>query len=229
MTAFLNEIWNTDTAEIILKLTLAVLCGGVLGLERELKKRPAGFRTYILVCIGSALVVMINTYILELYQVGDPARMPAQVVSGIGFLGAGTIITTQHNRITGLTTAAGLWAAAGIGMALGIGFYIGALVGTALIFFTLSVMSATESRILTFSKYVVLYMEFEKMISLKNLLGVLKQYNIHLIDFEPEGISSERNAAFAAVVTLKVPSKKVHVSLPEIIVEAEGITYLEEL
>lgn len=229
MAAVFSELWNNGVAEIFLKLVLALLCGGLLGLERGLKKRPAGFRTYMLVCLGSALVVMTNTYMIDLFQTGDPGRMAAQVVSGIGFLGAGTIITTRHNRVTGLTTAAGLWAVASIGMALGIGYYAGAIVGTVLIFFALSVMQITENRILTSSKHIVLYLEFDKMVALKNLLAVLKKNNIRLTEFETESTSSERDAALAAVVTLRIPSRKIHTQLPEIIYGAEGIAYMEEL
>lgn len=229
MAAFLSEVWSKDIAEIILRLVLALLCGGLLGLERGLKRRPAGFRTYMLVCLGSTLVVMTNTYMINLFQTGDPGRMAAQVVSGIGFLGAGTIITTRHNRVTGLTTAAGLWAVASIGMALGIGYYAGAIVGTALIFFALSVMQITENRILTSSKHIVLYLEFDKMVALKNLLAVLKNNNIRLTEFETESTSSEQEAALAAVVTLRIPSRKIHTQLPEIIYSAEGIAYMEEL
>lgn len=229
MAAVFSELWNKDAAEIVLKLVLALLCGGLLGLERGLKKRPAGFRTYMLVCLGSALIVMTNTYMLDLFQTGDPARMAAQVVSGIGFLGAGTIITTRHNRVTGLTTAAGLWAVASIGIALGIGYYTGAIVGTILIFFALSVMQITENRILTSSKHIVLYLEFDKMVALKNLLAVLKQNNIRLTEFETESTNGDRDAALAAVVTLRIPSRKIHTQLSEIIYGAEGIAYMEEL
>lgn len=229
MAAVFSELWNKDTAEIVLKLVLALLCGGLLGLERGLKKRPAGFRTYMLVCLGSALIVMTNTYMMDLFQTGDPARMAAQVVSGIGFLGAGTIITTRHNRVTGLTTAAGLWAVASIGIALGIGYYTGAIVGTILIFFALSVMQITENRILTSSKHIVLYLEFDKMVALKNLLAVLKQNNIRLTEFETESTNGDRDTALAAVVTLRIPSRKIHTQLSEIIYGAEGIAYMEEL
>jgi len=90
-----------------------MLLGGILGIERGRKYRPAGFRTYMLVCLGTTIVMLTNQYVYERYGGGDPVRMGAQVISGIGFLGAGTIIVTGHNQVKGLTTAAGLWAAAG--------------------------------------------------------------------------------------------------------------------
>ena len=111
-----------NSISVTVRLMLSLVCGGILGVERGRKKRPAGFRTYMLVCMGAALVMITNQYIVEVYGGSDPARMGAQVISGIGFLGAGTIIVTGRNRVKGLTTAAGLWAAACVGLSLGIGF-----------------------------------------------------------------------------------------------------------
>ena len=102
-------LWN-EMVEAIVPIALSLVCGGVLGIERGRKKRPAGLRTYMLVCLGATLVMMTNAHIFAETGSGDMTRMGAQVVSGIGFLGAGTIITTGHNRVKGLTTAAGLWA-----------------------------------------------------------------------------------------------------------------------
>ena len=115
-------------AAVVCRILAALLIGGILGMERGMKNRPAGLRTYMLVCVGSCLIMMTNQYIYQLTGVGDPVRLGAQVVSGIGFLGAGTIVVTRRSHIRGLTTAAGLWAAAGVGLALGIGFYEAALV-----------------------------------------------------------------------------------------------------
>jgi putative Mg2+ transporter-C (MgtC) family protein len=128
-----------STFEIIFKLTLACILGGVIGLERESLNRPAGFRTYTLVCVGSALamVVSLDMY-YQYYQTvnADPGRIAAQVVSGIGFLGAGTIMR-EGSTVRGLTTAAGLWGVACVGLAVGAGMYIPAVVTTVLILFVL--------------------------------------------------------------------------------------------
>lgn len=123
--AFLRDfnIWT-----VLIRLTLCVLVGGIIGVERGRQGRAAGMRTHILVCMGAALVTMMGFYITqELKLDGDPMRIAAQVVSGIGFLGVGTIMLKGRFQITGLTTAAGLWCAATIGLALGAGFYEGAL------------------------------------------------------------------------------------------------------
>ena len=125
--------------EIIIKLALAAVLGGLIGLERESLSRPAGLRTYTLVCVGSALamVVSLDMY-YQYYQTvnADPGRIAAQVVSSIGFLGAGTIMR-EGATVRGLTTAAGLWVVACIGLAVGVGLYIPAIVSTAIILFVL--------------------------------------------------------------------------------------------
>ena len=117
-----------NTASIALRILLALLLGGFLGIEREQKQHPAGFRTYIVVCLGSALASITNIYLTVSVGGSDSARIPAAVISGVGFLGAGTILVTRSNHIKGLTTAAGLWCCACIGVAVGCGFYSGAII-----------------------------------------------------------------------------------------------------
>jgi Uncharacterized membrane protein len=120
LTNYLREV---NTASIILRLTLATICAGIIGLERGRKKRPAGLRTHILVCIGATLIMITGQYMRDILHIQDDvSRMGAQVISGIGFLGAGTIIVVGRNEVKGLTTAAGLWACACMGLAIGIGF-----------------------------------------------------------------------------------------------------------
>jgi len=131
--------------EIFLKLFLAMVFGGIIGLEREIGNRPAGFRTHTLVCMGSVLVMLTSEYILQTYSslLPDPGRMGAQVISGIGFLGAGTILK-DGSRVRGLTTAASLWVVACIGLAIGVGFYWGALTATLLSYITLVLLKKFE-------------------------------------------------------------------------------------
>lgn len=149
MTEFFNSvkdiclwIWGIDELRYIIdsfvKLGLAALLSGVIGYEREHSHRPAGFRTHILVAVGSALVMLTSVYISERYNTGeDITRMSAQVISGIGFLGAGTILREGFS-VKGLTTAASLWAVSCIGIAVGSGFISGALVATVVIYLTLN-------------------------------------------------------------------------------------------
>jgi putative Mg2+ transporter-C (MgtC) family protein len=136
--------------EVVLRLFLAVVLGGLIGFERESHQRPAGFRTHILVCAGSALIMMVSAYGFT-GQIGqgfeaDPGRIAAGVVTGIGFLGAGTIIQ-QRGSVSGLTTAASIWVVSGVGLAAGIGFYVGAVVTTMLVLASLLMLRRTEKLI----------------------------------------------------------------------------------
>ena len=146
--------WNTfykmlndfNDMSVVIRIFLAMFLGGFIGIEREKSKRPAGFRTHILVCVGACLTSLLGLFLWN--QVGDitdPARISAQVISGIGFLGVGTILVKEHDHITGLTTAAGLWTTAAIGIACGYGFYSAALVGTLVVTVTSAVLFKLES------------------------------------------------------------------------------------
>lgn len=132
--------------EVAARLLMAMVLGGVIGFEREIDNRPAGFRTHTLVCVGSTLVMLTSQYLFEAYS-GivnlDPARLGAQVISGIGFLGAGTIIK-YGPHVRGLTTAASLWVVACVGLAIGAGFYWGAITATVLVYITLILLKKVE-------------------------------------------------------------------------------------
>ncbi len=134
--------------EIALRLLLAVFLGGLVGFERESHNRPAGFRTHILVCTGSALIMMVSAYGFS-GQIGegfeaDPGRIAAGVVTGIGFLGAGTILQQRGGLVRGLTTAASIWVVSGVGLAVGIGFYLGAVVATVFVLISLLLLGRVE-------------------------------------------------------------------------------------
>ena len=118
----------------LIRMIFATICGGVIGLERGMKGRPAGLKTFSIVCVGATLVMVTNEYIsIKVGGTGDAARMAAQVISGIGFLGACTIMVTGANQVKGLTTAAALWVNAAVGIAIGAGFYFGAIATTVLV------------------------------------------------------------------------------------------------
>ncbi|WP_236838873.1 MgtC/SapB family protein [Caldalkalibacillus salinus] len=152
---WIHQLWSEFTGthydEITIRLFLATLLGGLVGIEREQNNHPAGFRTHILVCVGSSLIMLISMYGFESFiynnpeinTIQDPARLAAQVVSGIGFLGAGTILV-HGGTVRGLTTAASLWVVAGIGLALGSGFYYGAVLSTVLVLLSLVVLNRIE-------------------------------------------------------------------------------------
>lgn len=140
-----------ESTEIALRLALATLFGAAIGLERERKNWTAGMRTHMMVCMGSALMMMVSAHgfneVLGKEGVGlDPSRVAAQVVSGIGFIGAGTILFLKQGVVRGLTTAAGLWTVAGIGLATGGGMYFAAIAATVLALFILWIIQPLEAR-----------------------------------------------------------------------------------
>lgn len=138
----------SDT-EVLVRLVLTAVLSGLVGLEREAKRRAAGLRTHILVAVGSALIMLTGVHMMALYRgvvEVDPGRLAAQVVSGIGFLGAGTIIQFRDS-VRGLTTAASVWTAAGIGLAVGSGFYVGAVATTGLVLAVLLLLRSLEARV----------------------------------------------------------------------------------
>ena len=145
MQAFIDYMHEINTVTVIVRIVIATIMGGFIGIERFKQGRAAGMRTHILVALGSTLASMIGLFLSqELNMSNDPTRIAAQVVSGIGFLGMGTILVKGRFQITGLTTAAGLWATAAIGLALGMGFYTGAIVAFVCAVLTITLMSKLE-------------------------------------------------------------------------------------
>lgn len=214
---------------VTIRLVLSLLCGGILGVERGRKKRPAGFRTYMLVCMGAALVMITNQYITEVYGGTDPARMGAQVVSGIGFLGAGTIIVTGRNRVKGLTTAAGLWAAACVGLSLGIGFYTGAVVGCVLIFVVMALLQGLDDWVMSSTKVINLYVEFDQMTDVGVFLRFAKEQGFRISDLEMTRANGIGDNGTAILCTLRLPKKKPHAEILQMLSAAERVRYVEEL
>ena len=130
---------------VIVRILLSFILSGLVGMEREKLRRPAGVRTHILVGVGATLIILTSIYLSGIYENVQVDRMGSQVISGIGFLGAGTIIR-QGNTVQGLTTAAGLWAVACIGLAVGTGFYLAAITTTLMVLIALIVFKKIETR-----------------------------------------------------------------------------------
>jgi putative Mg2+ transporter-C (MgtC) family protein len=214
---------------VVLRLLTAVIIGGILGLERGMKNRPAGLRTYMLVCVGACLIMLTNQYLWQVSQAGDPMRLGAQVVSGIGFLGAGTIIVTKHNQIKGLTTAAGLWAAAGVGLALGIGFYEAALVAGFSVFFILTVIQKWDDRMRRKTRILELYIEYSDELPIGALIRQLRELDVEIEGVELEHDMIPDDGVRALIMTLKTKKRYDHEKMMSQIRKIEGVVHLEEL
>lgn len=188
------ELRELTLLSVGLRILAAVILGGIIGLERGLRNRPAGLRTNMLVCIGACMVMITNQYIHQIYGTGDPVRMGAQVVSGIGFLGAGTIIVTAHNRIKGLTTAASLWAAACVGLAIGIGFYEVAVIGCGAIFLVLTLLHVWDERMHRSTRSIEVYIELEPDVSLGEFLSRAREAGIIF-----SALQTERSVPYGSI------------------------------
>ena len=179
---------------VALRLLLAMILGGLLGLERVHKRRPAGFRTYILVCIGATLAMLLGQYLVhvndrtQMVAVGtimpDVSRMGAQVINGIGFLGAATVIITGKQQVKGLTTATGLWTVACMGLAIGAGFYECVIPAFLVIFLSTSWLQRFDNFLIERSKNMNVYLEFRSLENIGQIIDVIKttEANIYEID-----------------------------------------------
>ena len=222
------ELREVTYLAVALRIATAVIFGGLLGLERGMKNRPAGLRTYMLVCVGSCLIMLTNQFIYQSTASGDPVRMGAQVVSGIGFLGAGTIVVTRRNQIKGLTTAAGLWAAAGVGLALGIGFYEAAIAGAIAVFFVMTMLQKMDNRMHRKSKQVEAYFELSEKVSLGDFLRVLRTKELEVDDVQREQ-QDEQGGSRSYIATFRSKMRRNHQEIAQILREIDGVEYLEEL
>ena len=202
---------------VLVRIIVSFVLGGMLGMERGLKQRPAGLRTYMLVCVGACMIMLTNQYVVQVYPGGDPVRMGAQVVSGIGFLGAGTIIVTRHNQIKGLTTAAGLWAAAAVGLATGIGFYEAAITGAVVIFITLSVLSNLDDRMHRKTDHFEAYVELPPNVSLGMLLDALHHCDINVEDVQLDAHLTQEGGSRSFLMMLTTKRRLTHAEVLELI------------
>lgn len=193
--------------EMVIRLVLAGLLGAMIGLERESHRRPAGFRTHTLVCVGSALVMMVSAYAFwRADSAGfsyDPTRIAAQVVSGIGFLGAGTILR-EGPTVRGLTTAASLWVVAGIGLAAGAGFYLGAVATTALSVIVLVWLGRIERQVLSTKESTLAMVVSDQPGQLGAVASVLGRHGVNIRGVD---IVTQEGARAAIQITVELPAR----------------------
>lgn len=212
-------------------LMLAAICGGAIGMEREIKARPAGIKTFSLVCMGAAMVMMTNEYIyLNIANsTGDAARMGAQVISGIGFLGAGTIIVTSNNRVRGLTTAAALWVTAAIGIAIGIHFYSGAVIGTILILCTSAISRQIDIKLARISRIIKLFIETEGEAEMARILDYFEKNNCTILSSNKRDVTKWIDTDYAVTVEIHLGNRKKHEKFITELRKIQGVRYLYEI
>lgn len=218
-------------AAITVRLVLAVICGGAIGMEREYKRRPAGFRTHILICLGAAVTTLTSQYLyVKLNQYTDVARLGAQVVAGIGFIGAGTIIVTNRQRVKGLTTAAGLWTSAIIGLVCGAGFVECAVFATVMVLFAELALVKIEYRFAGAKKDINLYIEYTKSECIEEIIRVIREGNIKIDGLEITRMAGESEGYhYHAVMTLTLKSRQKTSDVIEKLMPIKEIITVEEL
>jgi putative Mg2+ transporter-C (MgtC) family protein len=218
---------NPLDLEAVFRMLLALAAGGILGYERSAKGIDAGFRTHIIVCMASYAVMLTNIHMYLQYQTGDPTRMPAQVISGVGFLGAGCILVTKSQRIKGVTTAAGLWAAACLGLCIGAGNYVVSVCGIAAVFLTLTLFHFVDDSIFRHTRNMRFYAEFESAHALTDFMRYLKEQDIRVTDID----SMDRTVAGCTVIVISI-RLRTPISPDTILADFEnrgGIVYIAHL
>jgi len=230
------NIWS-----MMLRVVLAMLVGGVIGMERERKGRAAGFRTYMLVALGAAVTMilsqyldlMLKTFLADDYalvsQRTDVARLGTQVISGMGFLAAGTVIVTGKQEVTGLTTAAGLWASACMGLAVGAGFLECVLVSFLLIVLSIRVLPAVESLIVNRSRNMLLYVETENIFQLSAMVSFIKRENIRVYSLEIDRGGQKNPDSISALLNIRLPIHLYHAELVAALSTLDGILSIDEV
>ena len=213
--SFLRDInlWS-----VLARTLLAVLCGSVIGLERETRRKQAGFRTHILICLGASLTTLTSQYLLlVMHQYTDIARLGAQVIAGLGFIGAGAIIVTRNLRIKGLTTAAGLWVTGIIGLCCGAGYYEAAIVATLLLTFIEFFMAKIEKKFIVKSEKIDLAIEFDDISGLTGITKLLNDLDLVITDMdifkEGQGPTKNPSAIIKFMIIKKVTLNELTASI----------------
>ncbi|MBR1759455.1 MAG: MgtC/SapB family protein [Lachnospiraceae bacterium] len=203
MLSVLNGLRNVDLLGCVMRIIVACFCGTLIGLERSAKNRPAGFRTHILVCLGAAMAAMTGLYIYLVMELPtDIARISAQVISGLGFIGAGTIIITKKRTIKGLTTAAGLWTTGIIGLAIGSGYYELGIIGTAMVLLTETYL-AKLGRLIQQSPEYIIEVHYNEKDTLDEVMRHCKDNRMSIVNLQIESLENDPDANYVSVIKVR--------------------------
>lgn len=232
MLSCFDFIRDMDFLAVMCRLLLAMLCGGVIGIEREYKRRPAGFRTHILICLGASMTTLTSQYLfLTMHMFTDVGRLGAQVIAGIGFIGAGTIIVTKRKRVKGLTTAAGLWTSAIIGLVCGAGYVECAIFATVMVLVAELLLVKVEYRFVYKVNDVNLYIEYADAVCIESIIRIAKENHITMNGLEITRVAGEGDSShyYCAVLTLQASRKQLDEKIVKSISDLEDVINIEEL
>ena len=229
MLSIFDGIRDITPLSTTIRLLIAMLLGGLIGLERSYKNRPAGFRTHILVCIGATIACMTGIHMyLNMKLPTDISRLGAQVVSGLGFIGGGTIIVINNHKIKGLTTAAGLWTCGIIGLAIGAGFYEGAILCTAMVLIAETLFFHLGSKI-THNEAFKILLEYNKKNALNDVMRYCKNNRMAISNLEVTGTRDASISLYSVVLTVRPRDKVDKNKVISVINDIDGVISVEQL
>jgi len=237
----MESLRELNMASVCLRMCLGIAFGGFIGLERGSKQRAAGFRTYMLVCLGAVLTILLGQYEHHMLttvwasatqETGlktDVARFGAQVISGIGFLGAGTIIVTGRQEVKGLTTGAGLWACACMGLAIGAGFYECVILAFLLIVVAIRILPAVESFVVDHARNMNLYVEFESLDDIGSIITCIKGQEAQIYQVDIDRGRDDTNRHPSAVFSIRLKKARMQEKLMVCLSEIAHVHFIESI
>lgn len=239
MIAQLDFLRSMTSWSVLFRLTLAMIFGGIIGLERGRKRRAAGFRTYMMVCMGATLAMLLGQFEAELIksawetvanEVGirtDVSRFGAQVINGVGFLGAGTIIVTGKQEIKGLTTAAGLWASACMGLAIGAGFYECVFLAFLLIILSIQFLPVVENFVIKNARNMNIYIEFRTLADMESIIDKIKSLDLQIYDIDLN--RGEEGRYHSAVFSIRLKQRQSHTKVLALLSDLNIVRAIDEI
>jgi putative Mg2+ transporter-C (MgtC) family protein len=224
--AYIEEF---NIVSVIVRLMLSTFAGAVIGLERRVHGKSAGVKTFSLVCLGASLVMVTNEFLMDSYPSGDVARLGAQVISGVGFLGVGTIIITGRNYVKGLTTAASLWTTACLGIAFGSGYIAAGLIALLFVFLIMTVLSGIGRKADAYTSFIHLYLEISKDSGIDTLYEYVKKNDFRISSINKQKKLALNDNDISVLVEIDLQKRINHALIIEELGKIEAIHYLEEV
>lgn len=225
----LQYLEQFNLLSVFVRLALATVLGGLIGLERGSHGQPAGLRTFALVCLGATIAMITDEYLVVTYGTGDPARLAAQVISGIGFLGVGTIIVTGKNYVKGLTTAASLWTTACLGIAIGAGYIAGSLLAFFFIAFVMTVLTALSHYVDEHNPKIKLYLEVDKSDGIEVLYDYVTKNGYEIASVDKQKRQSLQGKDTVLMVVIDLNKRCSHADFINGLNQNDSIHYIEEI
>ena len=223
MLSIFDPVRGMGLGPVLLRMVFAFIAGMIVGLERSYQNKPAGFRTHILVCLGACIASMTGLYLYTVLKVpADPSRIGTQVITGLGFIGAGTIVVTHKRQVSGLTTAAGMWTCGIIGLAVGAGFFEGAIIACVLVLMAETVMNGVRSRIIAAPSFD-LAVSYSARTDLDKVLRYCKDQKIRITGLQIFSNTHEEGTLNSAIIGLRPPTETDPDELAKTIESMDGI------